>query len=435
MEAGGARPIAELLAHALDVVASGVPGELTHGFHSYPARFHPLVPRRLLEASPDAGVILDPFVGSGTTLVEAALAGRAGIGVDINPLAVALARLKATLWPAHRRAQIAAVAQHVAARAGEAARASRRADAPSAKPRRQTRYDDPRRYPPHVFRELVTLREAIDAAAGNDAELRGVLLLVLSSIVVKVSLQRSDTDETLVQRNIPRGAAARHFAAKATELAGRMGSFAVRVPAGTPAPAVSVGDARRLAHLESASVDVVITSPPYLGTYDYASHHARRFGWLGLEAPNLDRDEIGSRRGAPERWTSDVAAYVAEIARVLRPGGWAYLLVGDSAVGHTAVAGDKELKRAAVAARLSVVAWASQARPDVYAPAAGQLTAGRREHLVALRCTTATASAPRAPTKPRTTERPATVKAPGGDRATRGGGAVRAAPRDPKSGR
>src|SRR5260370_19935062 len=90
--ASGARPVAELVAHALDVGGDGR-GELTHGFHSYPARFHPELPRRLLAGMPGA-CVLDPFVGSGTTLVEAALVGRAGLGVDANPLAVELSRLK-----------------------------------------------------------------------------------------------------------------------------------------------------------------------------------------------------------------------------------------------------------------------------------------------------------------------------------------------------
>jgi DNA modification methylase len=149
---------------------------------------------------------------------------------------------------------------------------------------------------------------------------------------------------------------------------------------------VRLGDARKLSHVAAASVDLVITSPPYLGTYDYAAHHARRFGWAGLDPRPLEQGEIGARRRAtPEQWTRDVAAYVFEIARVLRPDGWAYLLVGDSAIGDRAIAGDEELRRAAHAARLSVVATASQARPDVYAPARGQLEGGRREHLVAIR--------------------------------------------------
>ena len=70
---------------------------LTHGLHEYPARMIPQIAKRLiLRYSPENGKILDPFCGSGTTLVEARLACRYSIGVDINPLAVLLTKVKAT---------------------------------------------------------------------------------------------------------------------------------------------------------------------------------------------------------------------------------------------------------------------------------------------------------------------------------------------------
>jgi len=369
-------------------------GELTHGFHSYPARFHPLLPRRLLEAHPAAARVLDPFVGSGTTLVEAAVAGRRGFGVDVNPLAVALARLKATPWDEARRTALVEAAAAIVARSSESVRASRKRSARSREQPepRETRFDDPRRYPPHVYRELVGLRLAIDHVAPQanaDPALRSALLLALSSIVVKVSLQRSDTDERLVERTIARGAATRLYARRVDELAARMAELFARVPPGTPPPDVRVGDARRLRHLGPGAIDLVVTSPPYLGTYDYAAHHARRFGWLGLDTRSL-RDEIGARRGAAasprealDRWAADVAAWVAEIARVLSPAGRAFVLIGDSVAGDRAVAGDEEVRRAADAAGLRVLAAASQARPEVYRAATAR-ESERREHLLAL---------------------------------------------------
>lgn len=70
---------------------------LTHGFHDYPARMIPQIAQRLIERyAPNSGKILDPFCGSGTTLVEAQLANRRAVGNDINPLAVLLSKVKAT---------------------------------------------------------------------------------------------------------------------------------------------------------------------------------------------------------------------------------------------------------------------------------------------------------------------------------------------------
>jgi len=70
---------------------------LTHGLHPYPARMVPQVVGRLLERyAPKGCVVLDPFCGSGTVLVEARLHGMNSVGIDINPLACLLARVKST---------------------------------------------------------------------------------------------------------------------------------------------------------------------------------------------------------------------------------------------------------------------------------------------------------------------------------------------------
>lgn len=71
---------------------------MTHGFHMYPARMMPLIAKRLVRmfAPSSDDVVLDPFVGSGGVLVEARLFNRNSIGIDINPLAVIIAKAKAT---------------------------------------------------------------------------------------------------------------------------------------------------------------------------------------------------------------------------------------------------------------------------------------------------------------------------------------------------
>jgi len=69
----------------------------THGIHTYPAMFIPQVARRLLETySKEGETIFDIFCGSGTALVESKLLNRNAYGVDLNPLAIFLARAKTT---------------------------------------------------------------------------------------------------------------------------------------------------------------------------------------------------------------------------------------------------------------------------------------------------------------------------------------------------
>lgn len=68
----------------------------SHNFHSFPAKFPPQLPKLFIEelTEPDE-IVLDPMVGSGTTMVESYFANRKGIGFDIDPLAIKIARVKA----------------------------------------------------------------------------------------------------------------------------------------------------------------------------------------------------------------------------------------------------------------------------------------------------------------------------------------------------
>jgi len=70
---------------------------LTHGFYRYPARFSPQFAGAAIEQFTESGdLVLDPFAGGGTALVEALARGRTVIGNDINSLAVFVSRVKTT---------------------------------------------------------------------------------------------------------------------------------------------------------------------------------------------------------------------------------------------------------------------------------------------------------------------------------------------------
>ncbi len=73
-----------------------------HDFYKYPARFTPLFPREIIKYFSEVGdTVIDPFCGSGTTLVEAISNGRKAVGFDISSLAAFLSRVKTT--PLSRR--------------------------------------------------------------------------------------------------------------------------------------------------------------------------------------------------------------------------------------------------------------------------------------------------------------------------------------------
>src|SRR5262249_10641485 len=150
-------------------------------------------------------------------------------------------RLKAT---PRGPAFIARLVEHAQAAAGRSLERVRR----RARTRESgERYDDPRAYAPHVFRELVGLREEIDPAPDD---LRPALCLILSSILVKVSRQPSDTAAGTVERAIGKGLPSRLFERRAVELGRALAELASRVPPGTPPVDVRLADARRLAHVK-----------------------------------------------------------------------------------------------------------------------------------------------------------------------------------------
>jgi len=71
--------------------------QYTHGFHTYPATFIPQIARKLISVfSTEGDTVCDIFCGSGTTLVESSLLNRNAIGIELNPLAVLIAKVKTT---------------------------------------------------------------------------------------------------------------------------------------------------------------------------------------------------------------------------------------------------------------------------------------------------------------------------------------------------
>jgi DNA modification methylase len=377
----------DLLARALSV-RSDEAATLAHvhGFHSYPARLHPETAARLISGlSASGNLVLDPFAGSGTVLVEARRLERRGVGMDANPLAIELAWLKTRGFDAKERARLLEAGKDVAAKADERRRAK-------AGPTRRYGAEDRALFDIHVLLELDGLRAAIEKLEACDV--RRALRLVLSAILTKVSRRPGDTTESRVERRLAGGFAIRFFLKKSEELARRLLEYSSLLPAHTPAAKILLGDARKLSGVRPGSVRLVVTSPPYPGVYDYRAHHAVRARWLGLDDRRFERDEIGSRRGtrgksydeALATWERDFGACLREMRRALAPDGAAALMLADTALGQRPLAADGLVKRLAPRAGLRLSASASQARPHFHGPTAAAFRRERRrEHLLLLR--------------------------------------------------
>ncbi|HEX7670518.1 MAG TPA: DNA methyltransferase, partial [Polyangiaceae bacterium] len=286
---GGDPALREALEVALDVSDDDdASRDHVHGFHSYAARLHPVTARRLVERLSAPGeTVLDPFMGSGTVLVEARLLGRRALGADLNPLSADLAHLKTRGTTPEERSALLEASERVTLHAEERRLAKK---GPTMKYGRE----DLELFDIHMLLELDGIKEAISFE--QDGFAREALKLVLSSILVKVSKKPGDTVERIAPRRLATGFAIRLFGNKTKELAERLEEFARLVPEGAPEARFAVDDARILESVEPGSVDLVICSPPYPGVYDYALHHALRLRWLGLDARPFETREIGARR-------------------------------------------------------------------------------------------------------------------------------------------
>ncbi len=380
---------------------------LTHGFHAYPARMHPRLVRALLAAfSPGAGAsVLDPFCGSGTVAIEAAVGGWRSLGSDLDPIALRLARVKSER---RDQASLAAFMMRVEA-VGEASeiRVRDRVDV-------KARLDAQERgwYEVHVLKEMAGLLEEIRRVE-HDGD-RKAMEMVFSSLVVKFSKQRSETSQVQVEKKIRKGLVTEFFVRKSSELAKRWDSLHAALPKGSYRPKFVLSDARKLPHTLGAEYrcDVVLTSPPYGGTYDYATHHSRRHAWLGIGTGALARDEIGARRQFSRRtnkgakddpntakrtWDQQMLATLQTIETLLLPSGIALLVLGDGELGGETMRADQQLERLAPRAGLEFLACARQPRREAEHSETGergqiegwggskpQRWQGRYEHVVAL---------------------------------------------------
>ena len=307
-----------------------------HGVHPYPGRLHPAWVRRLLAGLHDEARVLDPFCGSGTTLVETMASGRTALGSDLNEVALRIA---------HQR-----TARRDQAFLEEFARAAS-----------------------HIHE---------DNAA--DEALREALLMAMSPLLSKYA-ERPGRKAPQVGRRAVRDA----FLKRAEGMVEAWADFAQRVPQHTLDAQLRIADARQTSWKEH-SADAIITSPPYPGVYDYAGEQELRARWLGKPGwVNRARSKEIGRRGErdPRNWTSGMAAALTEMVHVTTPGAWIFLIVGDGAVRNKPVRTEQVVRKLIYGGTIHLrrLAAVSMTRPHFHTPSQGAFQRQpRREHLILL---------------------------------------------------
>jgi DNA modification methylase len=275
----------------------------THGIHEYRGKFFPQLVRALVNIGNvrTRGTVADPMCGSGTTIVEAVIGGYTGLGADINPLSLLMARTKAALL-GEKPESVASAYEEVrgALLWGE------RRDRGSlvhleSLPARDQEYLQAW-FPEQVLLDLDHVVSTI--AVQPSSPIRDLLWLALSNILRSVSWQK--VDDLRVRKEVrldveidpvrafleELGRSVRAVLAVQYQLAGsEVGEFSI-----------SETDAREVSRKwqeHNGKVDAVITSPPYATALPYLDTDRLSLSYLGLlprpEHRRRDQEMIGNR--------------------------------------------------------------------------------------------------------------------------------------------
>lgn len=298
--------------------------EHLHTIHPYPARFIPQIPRKaILDYSKPGDTILDPFCGGGTALLEASLLGRKSIGVDNNGVATLVTQAKII---SYSKSDIKVLSDFLLSLPeNKPAKAKINLDIPHYKERDYWFSDE-------ALQDLGYLKARIMELPENP---RTLALAVLSSIIVRVSYQDSDTRYTKVEKIYKSGNALKWYKQK-------LGQAILSANSISSAPRseskVYLADSRDLTFIKDNSIDLVITSPPYLNAYDYHKYHRHRLHWIGSEIAFARDLEIGKHDTFTKKFAiadpyfQDMEKCFLEWRRVLKKKGKAIIIIGDSIV-------------------------------------------------------------------------------------------------------
>jgi DNA modification methylase len=326
--------------------------------------------------------VLDPFAGSGTTLVEARRSGARALGTELLPPAVLAARVKTHFELDPNRLGVLA---------GKTVRSARHRPAGPLPFLRETR----RQFDPAVLPDLTRLRDALppEGSAAADA-----VRLAFGRILIPAShLHRSPCLGYSRRRNDGGPSPYARFDEAIRWMQEDLEILATDRTAWGPPARIDRKDARERSG-RAGAVDLAITSPPYVNGLDYVMNYKLDLAWLGyastyaelarlrgaeVACDNLPRAETApflTSRNVPDPWLreilpeiernvarkgsyrrndahavvhryfSDLERVLAGVHRSLRPGGRFLLVVGDSLLAGTYIPGDLILAR--IGARL-----------------------------------------------------------------------------------
>jgi site-specific DNA-methyltransferase (cytosine-N4-specific) len=325
----------------------------THDFHRYPSKFIPQIASNLIKLFSKKGeTVFDSFVGSGTTLVESKILGRNSIGIDINPLACLISKVKSTQIKEalldksiksllnNIRDWIYSERQSTQKQLNLCAKQSQKITIPQLPFFEQW-------FQPQVLKELSIITEEIKKIENTD--LKEFAICALSAIIRSVSNAKSgfgnlmiDKEKRIIKNTFE------IFENQILKMIEGMKEFN-NIANRKSIAKVYQGDARNISFIKEATIDLIVTHPPYIASVPYAEYQKLSMNWLRESFPemfngayaenmhpkNLDKNIIGGRRGRKDvvdRFLVDIKRVLEEMFRVLKKKKYCCIVIGNPVV-------------------------------------------------------------------------------------------------------
>lgn len=295
----GGQPVLTMQARLESVNGNGLNRQSTrysaHGLHEYKGKFNPQIARAILNILhlPIGARVLDPFCGSGTSLVECSHLGMKAIGVDINPLAVFIANAKISVLKLpvlQLQKELELVVKRYK----------------SSKPAKENVNDERVTYlqswfDPEILEQIEKLRIAIEKA---DPKCAPSFFSIASNLLRDYSLQ--DPHDLRIRRRkspIPPKPFIESFSEAANHFFSRIKNAQIALANKTTACKAVLLDSRFMklgtGGIGKAKFDCALTSPPYATALPYIDTQRLSLVWLKLLPPseihNLEARLTGSR--------------------------------------------------------------------------------------------------------------------------------------------
>ncbi len=253
---------------------------LTHGFHKYPAKFFPELPRWLIKRYSKKGdSVLDPFSGSGTTNVEALLTRRHSIGIDVDPFSRYLSKVKTTPLDekelqSSQKYLLRLILNYKPSKVSEK-------NIPIF-PYRDNWFNK------EIILELAYLKKIIEALDTSE-DIKDFFRICFSSIIRSISNADDNCTRTVIRKKLNKKVypadALKRFAEVILVNVPKMIEFSQNRPIDVKVSFPDTMDARNINYKDY--FDLAVTSPPYANAVDYPRTHQLESYWLGLTRGSL----------------------------------------------------------------------------------------------------------------------------------------------------